>query len=339
MTSIVLSITTASLLIGCTVGTTTVTAIAINPKRPNFIYIATNNKIYKSKDGGETWAVMTEGLGTAPRVISLAIHPELTSTVYAGTWGDSVYRSLDGGQHWSIINAGMKEHVSIVNSFAFHPENPNIFFAGLTVGIFKTENAGLMWDDVPNKGMDSVYVVPLILDHSDPNVLYAGTSGGVYRSSNGGQTWVLLHKGMLKNLIDSGLELGVNTLAQDPVHTNKIYAGTTNGAYKSTNRGDSWSKIAGGLGDDFIAHILIDPQEHSTLYAGTTQGVFRSQDEGDHWTPIQEGLTTKNVRYMAMDPTDPKIIYAGTQKGLFKTVNGGEAWRELTFMQDKNSSS
>lgn len=315
---------------GCTGKSRTVTAIAINPKNPNFVYITTNDLVYKTRDAGATWEVITEGMGAA-RILSLAVHPELTATVYAGTMGDSVYRSMDGGQHWSIINAGMKEHVSVVNSFAFNPKNPDIFYAGTTVGVFKTENGGLMWEDVPNKGMDSVYVVPIILDRTDPKHLLVGTSGGVYDSLDGGQTWKPRHQGMITELVESGLALGVNWLAQDPVHTDVFYAATTNGAYKSVDHAVSWKKIEGGLFGGFISQVLVDFKEPSVLYAGTSEGIYKSTDAGATWSRADNGLTATNVRVIVMHPRKPKTLYAGTQKGLFKTTDGAKQWREEDF--------
>ena len=318
-------------LTGCTGTNTTVTFIAVHPTRPNFVYISTNDRVYKTRDGGKTWIPIVEGLGGG-RVISLAIHPEFPSTIYAGTFGDAVYRSLDGGQRWSIINAGMKAHVSIINSFVFHPENPDIFFAGATVGVFKTTNGGLMWEEMPNKGMESVYVVPVILDHDDPNIFYVGTSGGVYRSGDGGETWERLHEGMIDEMVAPALELGVNTLVQDPLQSDIMYAGTTGGAYKSVNRGRTWTKIDGGLAETFISHIVLDHENPEIVYTATSKGMFKSPDRGESWTAINEGLTKFNIRSLAMNPKNSQVLYAGTQRGLFKTTNGGMDWKKLDIL-------
>jgi photosystem II stability/assembly factor-like uncharacterized protein len=321
-------------LTACTGKGKTVTYIAINPIHPKIFYIATNDAVYKTRDGGKDWTKLSEGLGGA-RVISLAVHPQLPSTVYAGTMGDSVYRSMDGGQHWGIINAGMKEHVSVVNSMVFYPGEPDVFFAGTTVGVFKSTNGGLMWEDLPLEGMDSVYVVPMILDHDNPNIIYVGTSGGVYRSPNGGRTWERLFNGMITEKIEPGLSLGVNTLAQDPGTPDDLYAGTTRGAYKSVNRGKLWTKIAGGLPVTFIAQIIIDPDHAKVVYAGTSDGIFRSRDAGETWSPINQGLTGTNVRCLAMHPKDHKTIYAGSQHGLFRTTDGGDNWTKLPIVHQK----
>lgn len=322
------------ILVHCSNSSNTVTAIAINPLRPNFIYIATNSGILKTRDGGEIWKSITKGLGST-RIISLAIHPKLTATLFAGTMGDSVYRSLDGGQLWGIINAGMKDHVSVVNSMVFHPEDPEIFYAGTTVGVYKSINQGLMWDLLPNKGMDSVYVVPLILDVLNPNSIYVGTSGGVYHSPNGGKTWKLLSQGMFEEVIETGLALGINSLVQDPLSPTIFYAGSTRGGFKTNNSGKTWKPIGGGLGERFIATIVLIKSHPRILYAGTSKGVLKSTDSGKTWNEINEGLTNQTVRTIALHPKNDDILYVGTHGGIFKTDDAGATWIKLDLREKK----
>jgi len=290
--------------------------------------------VYKTRDDGATWVPVTEGLSNA-RILSLAIHPIHTSTIYAGTLGDAVYRSVDGGNRWSIINAGLKEHVTVVNSFVFYPRDPETILAGTTVGFFKTINGGMMWDEMSNKGMDSVYIVSAALDPTDTNILYAGTSGGVYKSVNGGMTWRESNIGLMRIEPGSALSLGVNSLAMDPVNSKTLYAGTTRGAFKTIDGAANWIKIQEGIGERFIAAILIHPTVNTTLYAGTEAGVYKSTDGGEHWATFNNGLSNLNIRSLALHPKDPNILYAGTQGGLFKTMDGGGHWTELTITPKK----
>jgi len=318
------------LLAGCSGKSRMVTAIAINPEHPSILFIATNDAVYKTRDGGATWIPITEGLGHA-RVLSLAVHPINTSTIYAGTLGDAVYRSVDGGNRWSIVNAGLKEHVTVVNAFIFHPREPETILAGTTVGFFKTLNDGMMWDEMPIKGMDSVYVVSAALDPTDTNILYAGTSGGVFKTVNGGRTWHESNNGLIHLEPGTALSMGVNALVMDPVKTTTLYAGTTRGAFKSTDGATSWTKMQEGMGEIFVASLLIHPTSQNTIFAGTQAGVFRSADGGDHWAALNHGLTNLSIRSLILDPQNPDILYAGTQGGLFKTVDGGLNWTALAL--------
>jgi photosystem II stability/assembly factor-like uncharacterized protein len=313
---------------GCSGGGPVVVAIAINPSNPNILFAATFNSVYKSRDGGGTWQTTTEGLGSG-RIQSLAIDPVFPATVYAGTFGDAVYKSNDGGNRWGIINAGMKEHVTIVNQFHFHPHTNETIFAATTVGVFKTTNAGQLWEEMSNKGMDSVYVVSIAVDPSNPDTLYAGTSGGVYKTTDGGLTWKLMWHGMFESDRETGLALGVNALLLDPGMPATVYAATTNGIYKSTNGAEAWQRFEGEMGKRYVSSLQLDPKQTRLLYAGTNEGVFKSTDGGLTWTAASQGLAHLNIRTLVMHPSDPNTLYAGTHGALYKTTDGAGSWVKL----------
>ena len=77
-------------ILGGTLGCTTkakdqaVISIALTPGNPQVIYVGTSRTVYKSADGGRTWARMSEGLGVHS-IYSLVIDPQMTTAVYAGT--------------------------------------------------------------------------------------------------------------------------------------------------------------------------------------------------------------------------------------------------------------
>src|SRR5690606_15967477 len=115
---------------GCT-GSDPVVVIQVHPSNPEILYIATNDYIYKSRDGGKTWSNLSTGWRDS-RVIAMGIGPLYPATVYAGTKGDAVYKSYDGGQRWTSIRAGLDDATisSVVNQFVFDPgDDTHIFLA------------------------------------------------------------------------------------------------------------------------------------------------------------------------------------------------------------------
>jgi photosystem II stability/assembly factor-like uncharacterized protein len=318
--------------LSCSRGGVSVVAIAVNPSNPNVLYIATNDALYKSRDEGASWVLANAGLSTY-RVLSLLVDPNMSTVVYAGTNSDSVYKSTDGGISWNIANAGMKEHIAIVNNFAVDRKSSQTMYAATTVGVFKSTNGAMMWDDM-SEGFSSYYIVSVVMDPRDPDLLYVGTSGGVYKSTDGAKKWHPSSHGMIEDSeIATAMALGVNALAIDPRSPNVIYAATTHGLYKSINGAESWSFVKGELEKAFVSTLVVDHQDSRTIYAGTDRGIFKSSDESASFHPISRGLTNVNVRSLVMHPAEHLILYAGTNNGIYKTTDGGTNWTLLPIKE------
>jgi photosystem II stability/assembly factor-like uncharacterized protein len=307
----------------------TVASIAIHPTNPRIWYVATNDAVYKTRDGGATWERFPNF--SARRVTTLAIDPRFPATIYAGTMGDAVYKSPDGGQHWLPHNVGLKEHVSYVNQFVFHPTQPDTLYAATTVGVFGTTDGGRTWEEMMS-GMKEVHiVVTLAINPANPRILYAGTTGGAYRSTDGAASWQKINNGLIPaEVLEASLSLGINTLAVDPADPRTVYAGTTKGLFKTTNQGEVWTRIGASLGDQFVSVLVIDPADARILYAGGRAGVQKSTDGGRTWQPMNEGLETLNIRTLVMSPADRNLLYCGTNgSGLYVSRDGGKAWTRV----------
>ena len=67
--------------------------------------------------------------------------------------------------------------------------------------------------------------------------------------------------------------LSVNALAVDPANNAVVYAGTTNGIYKTSNSGSTWTRVDSGLIYTDIQALAIDPNAPCTIYAGVNTTV------------------------------------------------------------------
>lgn len=315
---------------GCGSPSDAIVSIALHPTNPNILYVATNESVYKTRDGGGTWERMATDLSTY-RVLSLAIDPERPATVYAGTMFDAVYKSPDGGQHWMPYNAGLKEHVSVVNQFAFDPRNSETIYTATTVGVFQSRDAGRLWDE-RMVGMKEVHIIVTVaIDPQRPWILYAGTTGGAYRSTNSGTGWTKINNGLIPaEILDASLALGVNTLVIDPQHTDTIYAGTTKGLFKSSTMGNGWVRIAENISDQYISSAVIDSSDPRILYIGGRAGIYKSTDGGHSWKTKNTGLESTNIRTIAISPTNSHLLYIGTNgSGLYYSEDSAETWKRV----------
>ena len=75
----------------------TVYAVASHHRKPQVIFAALREGIYRSPDGAKTWAILK---GSPSGVVALTIHPERPEVLYAATGEGAVYRSEDGGTSW-----------------------------------------------------------------------------------------------------------------------------------------------------------------------------------------------------------------------------------------------
>jgi photosystem II stability/assembly factor-like uncharacterized protein len=313
-------------LSGCQKDSEAIVSIALHPTNPKILYVATNDAVYKSRDGGDSWEKFPSF--SARRVTTVAIDPQLPATVYAGTMGDAVYKSPDGGQHWLPHNVGLKEHVSFVNQFVFHPALSEKIYAATTVGAFYTKDAGREWEERMN-GMKEVHIVTAIaINPKDPAVLYGGTTGGMYRSEDGATTWTKINNGLIpESELMSSMALGVNAIEINHVNTDVVYAGTTKGLYRTSNKGETWERIGRSITELFISSIVLHPSDPSVLYVGGPGGIWKSDDGGNTWATRNEGLASLNIRALAMDPKDLRTLYAGTNgSGLYRSTDAGGTW-------------
>ena len=111
--------------------------------------------------------------------------------------------------------------------------------------------------------------------------VYAGTArsmgataGGIFRQAAGDNRWEHLTKGLPE-------DADVHAITVHPENLDVVYVGSTKGAYRSSNRGNSWERLR--LPDDAdIWSICIHPKNPRIVYAGATPpGVYRSDDGGD----------------------------------------------------------
>jgi len=337
----------------CGLQSDAIVVIALHPKNPNILYIATNDYIYKSRDEGRSWEAISHSMSHS-RVITMAIDPAYPATVYAGTKGDAVYKSYDGGQRWVSQRTGLDDVTvtSVVNQIVFDPRDIDTrppparqdaplpvtrLFAATTMGVFESEDGGETWTKRMNGMKEVLMVVTLAIDRARPDIMYAGTSGGVYKSSDRARTWTKVHQGMISSdVLSSGRALMVNTVLFDPQRPDTVYAATLNGLYKTEDGARSWTRTGQDLPDQMISALALDPSWPGTLYVAGRQGVFKSIDGGRTWQGKNAGLASLNVRSLALSPEDPKTIYLGTNgSGLYRSRDGGETWETLPLTAAK----
>lgn len=211
-----------------------------------------------------------------------------------------------------------------INCLAMARTNPDVIYAGMDMGVFKTIDGGDNWSKT---GFPEISVRVVDIASNNSNILYAGTDDGLYRSGDGGNTWALI-----------GLsEASVDAIAVHPVNPSVVYAGTngsTVGIYKTTDSGDTWQeKLSAEL--DEVGALLIDTDNPEHVYAGIrnlyrSDNFCKSTNGGGTWVCSRVGrISTPTVISLAMTPaaSDPAAIYAGVDNwDVYKSIDRGAIW-------------
>ncbi len=164
-------------------------------------------------------------------------------------------------------------------------------------------------------------------------VIYAGDyGGGMFKSTDDAENWNASGTG-------SGFHnKRIHSLAIDPLRNHFIYAGASEGAFKSVDRGLSWTPANSGLTSKNIYVNMVDKRASQILYVGTTGGdVLRSMDFARSWRPMNDGLTNTGIRSLTHDPNNSKIMYAGTFGGGIFKINLSDPGDESHFMVEPQS--
>lgn len=220
-------------------------------------------------------------------------------------------------------------------------KNYTIYVATASGGIWKTENEGTIWEPIFDQEM-STSIGDIAIAPSDHNIIWVGTGEanifrsshpgcGIYKSIDGGKTWEHL------GLTDT------NTIARIIIHPKNpevVYVAASGhewtfnqerGVFKTTDGGNSWSKILYVNEQTGAIDLVMDPRDPETLYAATWQrirkkwndprnepdytgsGIWKTTDGGKNWKPANNGLPEARFRgRIGLDLClkKPEVLYA-----------------------------
>jgi dipeptidyl aminopeptidase/acylaminoacyl peptidase/photosystem II stability/assembly factor-like uncharacterized protein len=247
--------------------------VAFDPSNALVAYagVATNSTgagqgVYKSFDGGQTWAASSNGLSD---IHALAVDPSNSNIIYAGSdtfsAGAPMYKSTNGGASWVNISRGTVFNISDIK---LDPTNPSIVYttstssSGAPVKVARSANGGDSWQSISTgvPGGTSIDIDPQM-----PSRLYLGAAGGVYRSDNSGASWQQSFSIPPVN--------GNTFVTVDPVDPLNVYAGTEKGLYFSHDRGMTWTLNTSGLIYKSVGAVAVDNTNNGVMYMATTPGI------------------------------------------------------------------
>jgi len=295
-----------------------VTAVEGIAERPFTFYMGTTGGgVWRTTSGGQTWLNVSDGyFGGSVGAIDVAdSDPDI---IYVGTGsaairgnastGRGIYKSTDGADSWTFIgltDAGQIAKVRV------HPTNSDLVYVAATGhpfgrneqrGVFRTRDGGETWERVLFLS-DSVGAIDLSMNPENPAELYAAMWRGERKP------WTM---------ISGAMEGGV---------------------YKTTDGGDTWTKLENGLPRGLIGKIgvAVSPANPNRVWAiveaeESEVGLYRSDDAGGSWRKVgtNRGTLSRPWYYMYVwpHPTDQNVLWVGNS-GLYKSTDGGERFSRV----------
>ncbi len=292
---------------------------------------AASGGVWKSTNAGTTWEPIFDQYGTST-IGDVAIFQPNANIIWVGTgedvraqqreWGDGVYKSTDGGKTFANMGLSDTHHIGVI---ATHPTNPNIVYVAAQ---------GHLW----------------------------GHNGerGVFKTTDGGKTWQQLTSGL-----PDDDRTGASELKMDPTNPNILYAtiwerirqphlfesgGPNGGIYKSTNGGETWTKLTNGLPDGPTGKIGItihrkNPshprRDRRAVSRRRTRPIRRSHQARlrhlsiggrRHDVDVQSTVQQPAVLlqpHLQLDPNDPRPLYVLARAAQVSEDGGATFSRQL----------
>jgi photosystem II stability/assembly factor-like uncharacterized protein len=225
-----------------------VSDLAVYELNPSIFYVATaHGGMWKTTNNGTTFEAQMQDAGHMS-IGDVAVSQSNPDLVWVGTgesnnrqstsWGDGVYKSTDGGKTYVNVGLRTSRHV---NRVVIDPRDNNTVFVAAT---------GSLWGP--------------------------GGDRGVFKTSDGGKTW--------KQVLKVDDDTGANDLVMDPLNSRILYASTYqrrrtaccmngggpgSGIWKSTDAGETWTRLKGGIPEGPLGRIALDVYRRrpNVLYA------------------------------------------------------------------------
>ncbi len=337
-------------------------AVAGSAARPlEYYFGATGGGLWKTTDGGQAWAPVTDGQIASSSVGAVAVAESNPDIVYLGMGevqlrgnvmqGNGVYKSADAGKTWRQVGLADTQAIGRIR---IHPTNPDIVYVAALGhpfgpnaerGVFRTTDGGTTWKKVLFRS-ERAGAVDLCLDPSNPRVLVASTwevyrtpwmlssggpGSGLFKTTDGGDTWTELTRnpGLPKGIV------GKVAVAVSPASSSRLYAlveAEDGGLFRSDDGGGTWTLVNADRDlrqrAFYFSRIYADPKSADTVYV-LNYLFHKSIDGGKTITTIDAPHVDHHDLWI--DPANPLRMINANDGGGNVTVNGGRTWTSQRY--------
>jgi photosystem II stability/assembly factor-like uncharacterized protein len=264
-----------------------------------------------SEDGGRSWEPCT-GLPQTPctHVLIDPASPSGSRTLYVTGFGTGVWKSTDGGKTWAKKNNGIagdtpfawrlaRDKNGVLYAIVARKSDDGSYGNDEDGALYRSTNGAESWQRITlPEGLNGPS--GLYIDPDDPDRLHLAawgregaeraSMGGIWLSENAGKTW--------KNVLSK--DQYVYDVTAEPGNPDNLYAcGFSSYAWRSTDRGETWSRIK-GFNFKWGHRVCPDPHNPDKIFITTFGGsVWYGPAAGDPDAP--EDIMTPQISYSIVD--------------------------------------
>ena len=309
---------------------------------------------YGLRTKSSSWVSMGPSDNIGGRVLTVAINPLRSNSLFIGTASGGIWKSYSGGvgtKAWQPVETNLP--LLGVSSIIINPLDTNVIYAGTGevyrvdtsnigfnvwkcrgtygIGILKSTNAGANWSQVMMKSTSELFGIQMLkFNPHNINSVYACATDGLYRTGDGGGSWT--------KILD---KIYVTDIVINPADTTQMVVAVGNmvnsdkGIYRTVNGGSTWSKITSGLPSSFLGFTCLENWGDTRIYAsigGTTDELYVSLDFGVTWTAKNTSAHCGGQYWfshaLAIKPTDfDSIIMGGVNYFVYENGPGSTGSR------------
>jgi photosystem II stability/assembly factor-like uncharacterized protein len=318
--------------------------VKIDPQHPDTVYATlwearegpwenaqwngANGGIFKSRDGGTTWHMLTKGLPDGIVQAYVAIAPSDTKRLFASVaTKDQVrlYRSSDGGESWSQATDDTRPATRIGGGDlpvpAIDPKNADVVYM-TSIVTWRSSDGGKTWTGIRGAPGGDDYQ-NIWINPNDSNVILLCSDQGAIVTLNGGETWSSWYNQPTAQMYHANAD---NAFPYR-VCGGQQESGSACVASRS-NDGEitfrDWHPVAA----EEYGYAVPDPLDPDTVFGGKITRYDRRTSEAQNVAP--QLFRTPDYRVVRTEPivfspTDLHKLYFAANK-LFSTTNGGQSW-------------
>lgn len=321
--------------------------VVTHPTNPDVVYVAAignlwgytgERGLFKTTDGGRTWAKLTTGLPNDGRhgATDLVIDPANPETLYVAFYHrlrrpwhfqsggplGGIFKSTDGGQSWRKLSAGLPAGGTGRIGLAIARSNPRVVMALVEAeastslarpgsGIYRSEDAGATWRYVNTYNNRPFYYSNIRINPVNDQRVYVLTTRFMV-SADGGRT-------LANGSADEEIHGDFHALWLDPTHADRYYIGADKGASLTHDHGAAF-QLFDNLAISQYYRIGVDMRDPYYVYGGhqdngTWGGPSMARDARGILNDANWKLHWGDGMDIQADPTDWRRVYSTAENG------------------------